>query len=93
MNLNEIKMTKTTLEEKIRDIYGEWIPQAMMDDLLDLFASELKVEKKRWIEKVKSNLATSGNGNFYLDGRNITMEEYEILNELNEKLTKLEEEK
>ncbi len=47
-------MTKTTLEEKIIEIIGAWIPrQIIKDHLLVLFASELKAKKKRWIEKVR----------------------------------------
>ena len=57
-------MTKTTLEEKTNELYDDLMDCLFEPTrnlcglnfkkaLLSLFASELKAEKKRWIEKVR----------------------------------------
>ncbi len=131
-------MTKTTLEEKIKEIVArgylarstnigrafpfmdtpEWegfvkgCSDLQTIELLSLFASELKAEKKRWIEKVRmkwkiiiDNEASTYTSDCHIDDIQEWVANHhtpkgawdrgynQAISELNEKLTKLEEEK
>lgn len=79
------KKNQKSMEEKWVDIIREWHKDDPYPPIRPL-VKRISQELIRELEGVGIDLVESGNGNFYINQQNVTMEEYERAKRFNAKI-------